>query len=68
MHVQNLMQQNGGRYALILRIPVGKMLADVAKARAAKQGVGKGVQQHVAVGVGEHLRRAGDAHAAKAHV
>lgn len=43
------------------------MLTNVAKAGAAKQSVGQGMQKHIAVRVGQYFWRVGNAHAAKTH-
>ena len=43
------------------------MLTNVAKAGAAKQSVGQGMQKHIAVRVGQYFWRVRNAHAAKTH-
>ena len=46
-------------------IAVRKKLADVPTGHAAENGVGERMQQHVAVGMGQHLGRAEDRVAAE---
>jgi hypothetical protein len=46
-------QQRAAVGALELRVGVREVLADIAQRAGAKQGIAQGVQQHVAVGMGQ---------------
>ena len=58
-------QQRATVGALEPRVGVREVLADVAQRRRAEQRIGQGVQQHVAVGVGDQPMFVGNAHAAE---
>ncbi|MNH07293.1 hypothetical protein D3C76_1250950 [compost metagenome] len=55
-------QQHAAVGALELRIGVGEVLADIAQRRSAKQGIAQGVQQDVAIGMGQQPELVRNAH------
>ncbi len=61
----HMAQQNAAVGALELRIGVGEVFADVTQRSRAKQGIAQGVQQHVAIGMGQEAVFVGDTHPAQ---
>jgi len=58
-------KQDAAVDAFKFRAAVGKVLADVAQSRRAQQSIAQGVQQHVAIGMGDQTARMRDADTAQ---
>ncbi len=58
-------QQHATVRALEGRVGIGEVFADIAQRRRAEQGITQGMQQHVAVGMGDQAEAVGNPHTAE---
>jgi hypothetical protein len=61
-------QEHAAVGAAVARIAVGKVLADIAVAQRAQQGIAQGMNDHITVRVRNDALRVGDAYTAQDHV